>query len=201
MTTFRRFAVALTVAFALFTSVLPAQQVTLTPAETQRRRDLEARLQEIAVVERRVMIPMKDGVRLATDIYRPKNAAGKVPIIFVKTPYNMNFWDVRNGVPADMSRIIEAIEKLLNGAQTALVQEDEETGFRLLYAGTDTVRMVRESLRPAERVDKPVEVPLSMLARALLREGRELIRFKKDLLPKLPGLLDRVEWMLDRRTP
>ena len=50
------------------------------------------------------MIPMKDGVRLATDIYRPKNAAGKVPIVFVKTPYNFNFWDVRNGVPADMSR-------------------------------------------------------------------------------------------------
>jgi predicted acyl esterase len=34
-----------------------------------------------------------------------------VPIVFVKTPYNFNFWDVRNGVPADMSRIIEAIEK------------------------------------------------------------------------------------------
>ena len=111
MTTFRRFAVALTAAFALFTSVLPAQQGTLTPADMQRRRDLEAKLQQIAVVERRVMMPMKDGVRLSTDIYRPKSAAGKVPIIFVKTPYNMNFWDVRNGVPADMSRIIEAIEK------------------------------------------------------------------------------------------
>ena len=43
----------------------------------QRRRDLEAKLQDIAVVERRVMIPMKDGVRLATDIYRPKNATGE----------------------------------------------------------------------------------------------------------------------------
>ncbi|MGE3277143.1 MAG: CocE/NonD family hydrolase [Vicinamibacterales bacterium] len=77
----------------------------------QRRRDLEARLQEIAVVQRRVMIPMKDGVRLATDIYYPKERTGPVPAIFVKTPYNMNFWDVRNGVPADMSRIVEAIER------------------------------------------------------------------------------------------
>ena len=101
----------LTVVFALYTAVLPAQQGTLTSAEQQRRRDLEAKLQDIAVVERRVMIPMKDGVRLATDIYRPKKATGKVPIVFVKTPYNFNFWDVRNGVPADMSRIIEAIEK------------------------------------------------------------------------------------------
>ena len=101
------------------TAIVPARQATMTPADIQRRRDLEAKLQDIAVVERRVMIPMRDGVRLATDIYRPKNpttalgasAGGKVPIIFVKTPYNMNFWDVRNGVPADMSRIIEAIER------------------------------------------------------------------------------------------
>ena len=57
------------------------------------------------------MIPMKDGVRLATDIYRPKNATGKVPIVFVKTPYNFNFWDVRNGVPADMTTIIAAIKR------------------------------------------------------------------------------------------
>ncbi|HYE87088.1 MAG TPA: CocE/NonD family hydrolase [Vicinamibacterales bacterium] len=112
-----RYALGLTAAVVLFTSLLgstlPAQQGTLTPAEMQRRRDLEARLQSIAVVERRVMIPMKDGARLATDIYRPRAAAAgqKYPTIFVKTPYNMNFWDVRNGVPADMSRIIEAIER------------------------------------------------------------------------------------------
>ena len=73
MKTFQRFAVGLTAAVVLATALLPAQQGTLTPADMQRRRDLEAELQQIAVVERRVMIPMKDGVRLATDIYRPKN--------------------------------------------------------------------------------------------------------------------------------
>ena len=41
---------------------------------------MENELQSIAVVERKVMMPMPDGVRLATDIYRPKNAAGKVPV-------------------------------------------------------------------------------------------------------------------------
>ncbi len=119
MKTLQRFAVALTAAVVLATALLPAQQGTLTPAEMQRRRDLEAELQQIAVVERRVMIPMKDGVRLATDIYRPKNAApstslgagGKVPIVFVKTPYNFNFWDVRNAVPADMTTILTAIKR------------------------------------------------------------------------------------------
>ena len=107
----RRLTWATAAAVMLAAAILPAQQGTLTPAEQQRRKDLEAKLQTIAVVERRVMIPMKDGVRLATDIYRPKNATVRVPTIFVKTPYNFNFWDVRNGVPADMSRIIEAIEK------------------------------------------------------------------------------------------
>src|SRR5918993_104783 len=101
----------LTSVVLLLTGVLAGQQPTLTPAEMQRRRDLEAELQQIAHVERRVMIPMRDGVRLMTDIHRPKNATAKVPIVFVKTPYNMNFWDVRNGVPADMSNIIAAIKR------------------------------------------------------------------------------------------
>ena len=107
----RRVLSAFFVAVFFATIPLPAQQATLTTVEQQRRKDLEAELQDIAVVERRVMIPMKDGVRLATDIYRPKNAAGKVPIVFVKTPYNFNFWDVRNGVPADMTTILAAIKR------------------------------------------------------------------------------------------
>ena len=54
---------------------------------------------------------MRDGVRLATDIYRPKNAGGKVPIIWVRTPYNFNFWDVANGVPADMTAALAAVKR------------------------------------------------------------------------------------------
>ncbi|MCC7178615.1 MAG: CocE/NonD family hydrolase [Acidobacteria bacterium] len=99
-----RFTFALAVAVVLVTTTLPAQQFgTLSPAEVQRRKDLEAELQSIAVVERKVMMPMRDGIRLATDIYRPKGAKGPVPIVFSKTPYNFNYWDVRNRVPADMS--------------------------------------------------------------------------------------------------
>ena len=57
------------------------------------------------------MMPMPDGVRLATDIYRPKNAARKVPTIWVRTPYNFNFWDVHNGVPADMTAALTAVKR------------------------------------------------------------------------------------------
>jgi len=42
---------------------------------------------------------MRDGIRLATDIFRPKGDK-KVPVIFSKTPYNFNSWgdgEQRNG--------------------------------------------------------------------------------------------------------
>jgi putative CocE/NonD family hydrolase len=55
--------------------------------------DLWAELNEIAIVEEMVMMPMRDGVRLATHIYRPKTSGDEpVPTVFVKTPYNMNLW-------------------------------------------------------------------------------------------------------------
>tara|TARA_B110000285_G_scaffold191499_1_gene219351 strand:+ start:5954 stop:7840 length:1887 start_codon:yes stop_codon:yes gene_type:complete len=48
-------------------------------------------LEKIAIVDQKVMMPMRDGVRLATDIYRPKGN-GNYPIIFSRTPYNFNSW-------------------------------------------------------------------------------------------------------------
>ena len=53
--------------------------------------DIFQKLAEIAIVDQKVMVPMRDGIRLATDIYRPKTN-GKVPIIFSRTPYNFNSW-------------------------------------------------------------------------------------------------------------
>src|SRR5687767_14506923 len=76
-----------------------------------RRDSLERELQRIAIVDRKVMVPMRDGVRMQFDVYRPKNAAGPVPAIFVRTPYNMNFWDVNLGAPADMTAQIEAVRR------------------------------------------------------------------------------------------
>src|SRR5471030_539309 len=83
----------------------------LSAADKQRRIDVENELQSLAVVERKVMMPMPDGVRLATDIYRPRNVSGKVPVIWVRTPYNFNFWDIQNGVPTDMTAQLTAIKR------------------------------------------------------------------------------------------
>jgi putative CocE/NonD family hydrolase len=108
----RRLVVALVLAVSAASSVIVAQRgQTMTSEQAQRRLDLENELQSIAIVERKVMMPMRDGVKLATDIYRPKNASGKVGTVFVKTPYNFNFWDVRNRVPSDMTAAITAIKR------------------------------------------------------------------------------------------
>lgn len=56
---------------------------------TDAQSDIIQKLEEIAIVDQKVMMPMRDGVRLATDIYRPKTD-NPVPIIFSRTPYNFN---------------------------------------------------------------------------------------------------------------
>jgi putative CocE/NonD family hydrolase len=39
-------------------------------------------------VEKNVMVPMRDGVRLAADLYRPTGAGDRLPVIMMRTPYN-----------------------------------------------------------------------------------------------------------------
>jgi len=82
----------------------------LTEEQRAHRWALENRLQSIAFVERQVMIPMRDGIRVQADIYRPKDTSKRYPTIWVRTPYNFNYWDVNNGVPSDMSEMIRSIE-------------------------------------------------------------------------------------------
>jgi putative CocE/NonD family hydrolase len=53
--------------------------------------DVLEQLEEIAIIDQKVMMPMRDGIRLATDIYRPKTDE-PVPVIFSRTPYNFNSW-------------------------------------------------------------------------------------------------------------
>ncbi len=75
------------VAVALLTSSIApgaiAQDYTRYSPEAQDRA-----LGQIATSRQSVMVRMRDGVSLSTDIYMPKNASGKLPVILWKTPYN-----------------------------------------------------------------------------------------------------------------
>jgi len=53
------------------------------------RQKLLERLRQVAEVEIDVMVPMRDGVRLATDVVRPKGE-GKHPVVLLRTPYRKN---------------------------------------------------------------------------------------------------------------
>jgi putative CocE/NonD family hydrolase len=87
---------------AIVTVVCPA------PAQQDR---LATDLERSAIIERKIMAPMRDGVRLATDVYRPKDVTKKVPAIFVRTPYNFNYWDVKNGQIRNSREIYEAVRR------------------------------------------------------------------------------------------
>ena len=72
--------------------------------------DVLAELEQIAIVDQKVMMPMRDGIRLATDIYRPKTS-GKVPIIFSRTPYNFNSWGDGKQRTRTAERALEAVKR------------------------------------------------------------------------------------------
>ena len=101
-------------AFALVFGIIPighGQQRTVNPELAAQRNELEKELESVAIIERKVMVPMRDGKRMAADIYRPKDESKKYPTIFSRTPYNFNFWDVRNGAFADMSTPLTAVKR------------------------------------------------------------------------------------------
>lgn len=72
--------------------------------------DILEEIEEIAIIDQKVMMPMRDGVRLATDIYRPKTSE-KVPIIFSRTPYNFNSWGDGEQRTRTAQRAYEAVKR------------------------------------------------------------------------------------------
>jgi uncharacterized protein len=108
---------ALTALLLALTPVAFAQgpRPQLSPEETkaliEKRESIEKQLEDVAIIDRKVMVPMSDGVRMAADIYRPRDTSKKYPIIFSRTPYNFNFWDVKLGSYRDMSQELDAVKR------------------------------------------------------------------------------------------
>jgi predicted acyl esterase len=100
---------------APFVPVFTYAQISIAPpADPQlnaHREATERELESIAVIERKTMMAMRDGVHLSTDIYRPKDAAKKYPTIFFRTPYNYNYWDIAIRAPRDMSEIYDWVKR------------------------------------------------------------------------------------------
>ncbi len=71
------------------TSNLPAQQLEPPIPPPAARYQVE--------VTKNVMVSMRDGVRLAADLYRPEGAGNKLPVILIRTPYNKDSIDYVTG--------------------------------------------------------------------------------------------------------
>lgn len=95
-----------------FTSLLGLLLLLLcfSTSRAQENANILEQLQQVAVVDQKVMMPMRDGVRLSTDIYRPKGN-GKYPIIFSRTPYNFNSYRDGELVTRTLQTALEAVQK------------------------------------------------------------------------------------------
>src|SRR5215472_747012 len=98
-------------------SALSPAELALAQARPQdqaiiaHRNAIEKELESVAIIERKVMVSMRDGKRMQADIYRPKAESKKYPIIFVRTPYNFNYWDLELDAPRDMSAELDAVKR------------------------------------------------------------------------------------------
>ncbi|MCS4436191.1 CocE/NonD family hydrolase [Aquiflexum gelatinilyticum] len=97
--------------------------VLLNTGSFAQQQSILQQLEEIAIIDQKVMMPMRDGVRLATDIYRPKTTQ-PVPIIFSRTPYNFNAY--RDGELQERS-LQTALESVKRGY--AYVVQNERGRF------------------------------------------------------------------------
>ena len=97
----------------MFRSTILALLLSLSILRTATAQDtlpIYRALAEVAVIDQKVMIPMRDGVRLATDIYRPK-APGKYPVILSRTPYNFNSWVDGKMTPRTFEQALDAVKR------------------------------------------------------------------------------------------
>ncbi len=92
-------------------SYIAIAMIILSPiASTIAQDDIVTKMNEIAIVDQKVMMPMRDGIRLCTDIYRPKTDE-PVPVIFSRTPYNFNSWGDGEQRTRTMQRAYEAVKR------------------------------------------------------------------------------------------
>lgn len=61
---------------------------------------------KVGTAKRRLLVPMRDGVALSTDVYMPKEARKGLPTIFIRTPYNTD-----QLYPDELALILEATRR------------------------------------------------------------------------------------------
>ena len=94
--------------------------------------------------EQSVLIPMRDGVKLSTDLYFPKNVSDRLPVILIRTPYDKSYFgydpysDEKNMRPAFSSA---GAAHVFSGQGYVVAVQDVrgkfESGGEFLASGND----------------------------------------------------------------
>ncbi|MBR98705.1 MAG: acylase [Flavobacteriaceae bacterium] len=88
------------------------------------QQSIREQLEAIAIIDEKIMMPMRDGIRLSTNIYRPKTN-GKVPVIFSRTPYNFNSW----GDGKERTRTLQSALQMVKKGYAYVVQNERGRYF------------------------------------------------------------------------
>ena len=91
---------------------------------TYSQENIRKQLEEIAIIDEKIMMPMRDGTRLSTNIYRPKTNK-KVPVIFSRTPYNFNSW----GDGKERTRTLQSALQMVKKGYAYVVQNERGRYF------------------------------------------------------------------------
>tara|TARA_B100000700_G_scaffold99163_1_gene111625 strand:+ start:16208 stop:18091 length:1884 start_codon:yes stop_codon:yes gene_type:complete len=91
---------------------------------TYSQENIRKQLEEIAIIDEKIMMPMRDGKRLSTNIYRPKTNK-KVPVIFSRTPYNFNSW----GDGKERTRTLQSALQMVKNGYAYVVQNERGRYF------------------------------------------------------------------------
>ncbi len=89
------------------------------------------------IISKRVMVPMRDGVKLATDIYRPGRGGvpveGKFPAIVERTPYVPNGdWNAQSYVPRGYVLVVQSVRgRFGSEGHWTMFQDDGRDGADL----------------------------------------------------------------------
>ena len=72
-------------------------------AEESTSTEMEIQQPEAAAV---IMVPMRDGVKLSTEIFIPEEGARNLPCILIRTPYPHDYHGVAYGSMADWGYVV-----------------------------------------------------------------------------------------------
>jgi putative CocE/NonD family hydrolase len=120
-------------------ALVPLLGQSIRPARAQPPR-VSSRPPEFGViVEKNVLVPMRDGVHLAIDIYRPARdgvpAPGRFPTLLTRTPYDKNGADGEGRYYAERGYVVAANDvrgRYASEGTWRLIVDDPQDGFEVV---------------------------------------------------------------------